>query len=826
MAVPVDVEDINLSLVQKFPYASLRFSKVVVPEVNVDSPDTLLFVEDLYLQIGLLDFFSGDYFVSEAEFNGGFFRMKTLEDDSKNYVFWKTSTDSSESQVNLSNIELKDFTYQLTHRNDLSLSVTIEKADINGDFSAEEVELNSDLDLTLLSLVVDQKELYTNTEISGGILFAFGSENEVYTFQSNQIEIENESFSLNGLYSNEEISFWKASLIGDKVNAEKCMNLIPLESRESLKNYEVEGKTGLNIDLGSKNGFSVLVDIDNFRGKLNRTGTSAELILNGYSGSYALNDSKSNLDIKRLDGQIGPGKFSVKGAIHSFTRPRFDLDLQGKLELDELKDFLNIQFAEKMEGEVNFDGVLSGDIRSNKVDNVTLLKGINFKGDIELKNGILKIRDHNQSFTDVEGLLEIAENAVVANRLSGKLGSNSFVLEGKIDNALPFLTGEGESIYVTADLKMPVLKLEEVLSSSSDAESPPSLSFPEKVGFKLGVEIGEITYKSFKSSQITGIATYSNGLFSLNPVSMGFGEGSIRGKLKLREIEGGFEVASTALIQSVEVDKLFEGFDNFGQQVVTSKNLDGQINADITFGCVMDSFLNINKESIGSNVNLTIVDGKLQNVQSLVEVADYIRSEPLWNTFIKTEELKSKLKNIEFDTFRNNLTIENQNVTIPEMEISSSILTLTASGVHGFDNSIDYSMSFRLSELLQTGREKESEFGYIVDDGTGFKIFIRASGSLENPVFSKDKASARQSRKEKFEEEKRNFKGILKEEFGLFKSDTTATLPQNQVDEPEPFIMEVEFGPGDTLPDSTQTKKKKGKRKKDDYEGLEDDDDL
>ncbi|MFT6174695.1 MAG: hypothetical protein ACJAY4_000914, partial [Cryomorphaceae bacterium] len=61
--VPVDVEDINLSLLQKFPYASLRFSNVIIPEAVSADPDTLIFIEDLYLQIGLLDFLRKNYAV-------------------------------------------------------------------------------------------------------------------------------------------------------------------------------------------------------------------------------------------------------------------------------------------------------------------------------------------------------------------------------------------------------------------------------------------------------------------------------------------------------------------------------------------------------------------------------------------------------------------------------------------------------------------------------------------------------------------------------------------------------------------------------------------
>ncbi len=79
-----------MRLLQKFPYASLRFSNVVIPEAVSADPDTLIFIEDLYLQIGLLDFLRKNYAVSEAEINRGFFNMKIFEDGSDNFRFWKS----------------------------------------------------------------------------------------------------------------------------------------------------------------------------------------------------------------------------------------------------------------------------------------------------------------------------------------------------------------------------------------------------------------------------------------------------------------------------------------------------------------------------------------------------------------------------------------------------------------------------------------------------------------------------------------------------------------------------------------------------------------
>ena len=123
LKAPVDVEDINFSLLQKFPYASLRFSHVLIPEVGQNEPDTLLYIKDLYLQIGLLDFFSKEYKVSEAEVNEGFFQMKLFDDGSNNFRFWKSSSDTTDNSFSLKNIEFDNFYYRLATSQNLEIDV-------------------------------------------------------------------------------------------------------------------------------------------------------------------------------------------------------------------------------------------------------------------------------------------------------------------------------------------------------------------------------------------------------------------------------------------------------------------------------------------------------------------------------------------------------------------------------------------------------------------------------------------------------------------------------------------------------------------------------
>ncbi|MCZ4408726.1 hypothetical protein O3Q51_07905 [Cryomorphaceae bacterium 1068] len=826
--VPVDVEDINLSLLQKFPYASLRFSQVVIPEAVSNDPDTLIYIEDLYLQIGLLDFLSKNYKVSEAEINRGFFNMQIFADGSDNFHFWKSSSDTTEQTFSLTNVEVEDFEYVLKTGSRLALDIHVTSGEANGNFGEDIFNLKSDVDFIARSIVYEDDTLYKETTIDGQVALNIDTKAKVYTFESEKIRLGEEKTTLNGAYDNSaENAFWTVQINSENTELENAVALIPLPNQSVFKTYQPSGNADLDLSIATKNGFELTLNFDGLAGEIIHSESSGRADVYSGRGTLELAQGKTNVTIKGLEAGIGPGRFSTSGEIANLNAPDFDLALQGRIELEDLKEFLNISFAEVLEGRIDVKGQLKGNFDRTDLSTERLLRGLNFLGAIVLEDGAFKTEGRSQVFEKIEGSFEIVENSIRTKQLTAEVGDNKFEIKGQINNALPYLTGNGGSLEVVADLKSKRIYLEQLLGESEGDDNSTAFRLPAKVGFKLNIEVDQLDYKEFTATALSGKAYYRNGLFTLNPARMTLASGTLTGSLRLNQVETGFELGSNTTLSQMNVDELFANFDDFGQKVISHDQIEGLFNGAVNLTCSLDTTLAIRKESVKADVNLKIENGELKEVESLIDIADYIKGNTLWNTFIKVDALKERLRNVEFETLENNLTIENQIITIPEMKIATSVLDISASGTHDFDNNIDYSIGFRLSELLRTGREKDSEFGYVVDDDTGLRIFMRMAGTIKNPEFSSDKETAREKRKEKFEEETKTFKGILKEEFGLFKSDTTLNAPPEKSDETKPIQFDVEFGePSST--DTLKSKKKKRLSKKDQdlYDDLEDDDDL
>jgi hypothetical protein len=215
----------------------------------------------------------------------------------------------------------------------------------------------------------------------------------------------------------------------------------------------------------------------------------------------------------------------------------------------------------------------------------------------------------------------------------------------------------------------------------------------------------------------------------------------------------------------VDITRLFYEMENFDQQTMTDKNVKGKFNADVQFFSSWSNDLTLNSRSVKSTAAITIENGELLNFGPIRQMSKFIHVPDL-NT-------------IRFSTLKNTISIADGKITIPKMDMNSSAINISGNGVHDFNNVIDYHISLLLSDVLGKKARENSEFGEIADDGLGkTKLFIHMNGTVENPRFSYDKKAAVEKVKEDIALEKQNLKGILKQEFGLFKADPAVEAPK------------------------------------------------
>ncbi len=234
----------------------------------------------------------------------------------------------------------------------------------------------------------------------------------------------------------------------------------------------------------------------------------------------------------------------------------------------------------------------------------------------------------------------------------------------------------------------------------------------------------------------------------------------LRGKLDARNANK-IEFKGNTDLRSMDLQKLFYQMNNFTQDYVTDKHTRGIVDAEIETYLPFDRTLDPLIKDVFVLGKIKISDGELIDNEMMMELSDFIRV--------------SELKHIKFSELENQIKIENQRIYIPEMDIQSSAMNITLQGEQGFDETIDYHFVVSLSEVLAKRAKKDKkdneDFGEEIEGGTGIRLFLQMTGTLDDPKLSYDRRNMITKLKEDIKGEKKVFKDAIIKEIQSFKKE-------------------------------------------------------
>jgi hypothetical protein len=270
---------------------------------------------------------------------------------------------------------------------------------------------------------------------------------------------------------------------------------------------------------------------------------------------------------------------------------------------------------------------------------------------------------------------------------------------------------------------------------------------------------------NFTGSHFEATVSYQPGLMDISSFSMNTLSGLVSGNAAAANLKDkGYAMRGWFDIENIDIKKTFTAFSNFRQDYIKAENLDGLITGTISLSATADRNLKIKKEDLVLNGEYRIMDGRLINFEPANKLS----------RFIEVDELAE----ISFSKLENELIINNEMITIPRMDISSSAFNISLEGRHGFDGIYEYHLRVLLSELLSKKKNaKVSEFGLIEDDGLGrTSLYLRINGDRSGSRVSHDTEALRSGLREDLQREKQTIKSILNEEYGWYTGDSTPAV--------------------------------------------------
>ncbi len=812
--VIVDGNDIDFTVIRSFPMASINFKNIkALDAIESEHKDTLFNAQEISLKFSLIDLFKKNYIIKKVEINHSVVNLKIDRQGNDNFHFWKESTDTAESNFSfkLEQIILKDVDVSyLNKKAKQNIALTIKKCNLSGDFSNDKYTLETENDIYVNRLKFENTNYISKKNIHTELALEVDNQTKSYKIKDGFFKIENLAFEIYGnVISANQNPVLNLGIKGKDMDIQSVLSLIPEKYKEKINNYKSDGEFYFNATIqGSISDTQtpeIKADFGINGADITQTSSSITLQNVNLKGSY-FNGSKtnsSNLILNPVSFTINQGSINGNLSLQNLDHPSFAGKVISSMSLDDLQQFFKIDTIESVTGQVKIDAEFSGEAMA---DGNGTYDNIQTSGNLSISNANLKIKNNKLLYNNLNGEFKFNKNDLIVDQFNGNISSTDFELKGFFRNVISFFIKENEDITIEASLNSKNVNLNELLENKSEenGSSEYKLKFSEHIDVNLNTEITHLEFRKFNADNIRGVVKLKDKKLYADPITLNTMNGSITTSGMVDATDSSkIIVTCYSDINKINVTKMFEQFENFGQTSITSKNIKGTATAKINFASILEPSLKMDLDKLYAGIDMTIENGELNNVGSMKSLSRFI-------------ELKD-LENVKFATLKNQFEIKNQVISIPKMEVKSNAINITASGTHSFKNEINYRVKLSLNELLskkaKKAKKQNEEFGEIADDGLSrTNIFLLMTGTVDNPNISYDSKGAIQNIKQDLKVEKQTLKTILKEEFGLFKKDSTL----NAIKPKEDTKFTIKWEESDKKEEKKELKKPK-KPEQDDF---------
>lgn len=146
---------------------------------------------------------------------------------------------------------------------------------------------------------------------------------------------------------------------------------------------------------------------------------------------------------------------------------------------------------------------------------------------------------------------------------------------------------------------------------------------------------------------------------------------------------------STMNLRDVDLEKAMIKLDQFGQDVTINKNLRGTASGTITSLLHVHPDLTPILEDGEAHLDIEIKNGSLVNFSPMMALSSYFKDK--------------NLNMVRFDTLRNKLDLKDGVLTIPRMNINSSLGFIELSGTQSLNLNMDYNIHIPLQLVTEVG---------------------------------------------------------------------------------------------------------------------------
>lgn len=735
------VEEVNVSIFSNWPNTSVQLKNVFLAN-SKQVKDTLLRANSLSLSFDIEKLLHKQFIVNSIALKEGEINLIKNESGDKNYELTKKDTVSNGSSLlkfEISNVTLSNVGFKFLNRQyNKKIEFNFVENSIKIKQYADGLDANLTGDAFINGLLFRQEKgpFLSNTlatlNLQARVCFP---RKEIFIHSPSYATISNHQYDLSAFVSLKSKKQLALSIKTDDAVYQDVIALLSDGVKKGLSKIKVKkpvnAKALIIVEIGEQQDPIIIMHINSTDNNISIGNSEVPYSKVSFNASVISLDSSltkgdgdhAKVILKPLSGKVYDFPFKGALTIHGFTNSF--VVVKASLSVDAKKIKFKPGKELILKGYANIDVNYSGPV--NKLNNEEFLnKPMKLNAKIHFNDVCYKEKLKPYIYC-VKGNAFILNNILKFDDLLLKMDGGNLKLKGSVDNftkySLGFADGFKAALKATTDhfdltgyLKKSTHDTSSIQKDQARVERDATNAKMEKNAtnlneshfeFDVSLAAKKLVVRKVEAREANINLYYKNKLLDIRSLNAITCNGNIFLKGSIYDLR---KINASVTTENINVNQLFEQFENFGQKAIESNNLQGKVSLDAKIKMDLDDKMEVVGNSIVGQINFKIKNGHLLDYEPLQKISHYIFR-------------NRDFKDISFTELNETLLIDGFKMDIREMEIASNVLNLYMSGIYHFKDNSNIDILIPWSNLKKRGKNYiPINSGKSAEDSKGLKL--------------------------------------------------------------------------------------------------------
>lgn len=751
----VEFSDVSLSFIRSFPQAHVEVSDLLITNFEPFKDETFVSAKNMSFSMSVKELFkkaSDDpLVVNKIYIDEALITLKTDALGNTNYAITKADENQTTSETNSSfAFDIEDYkitnsviTY-LDEQSKILFQITELNHEGHGTFSVEASELDTKTDANV-SLTMDGSNYLNSNPIKLDALIGMDLNNSKYTFKENKgfindLPIEFQGFvqliedgqDIDITFENPESSFKNFLAVIPKTYSKNIENV------ETTGDFKVKGIIKGRVTEETIPKIDISITSNNASFKYPDLPKRVEnIVIDTKIKNETGNMKDTYVAINTLNFKIDNDVFKSSAMLKNITENMLvNADIDGVLNLE------NLTKAYPLELESPLSGILKATINTafdmNAVE-TNAYERIKASGNANITDFVFSSDAMNQPMHISKADLTFNPSTVTLNSFDAKTGQSDVSVTGTITNLIGFMISKKVDLKGNFNMNSNTFALSDFMSETKPEtagtdkqKTSEALKIPAFLDCTISANAKTVIYDNLNLKDVSGTLLIKDQQATLQNMKSSIFDGalSISGNVSTKNETPTFNMSLGA--NGFDIAKSFKGLELLQNLAPIAKILQGKLNTSINLSGNLDKEFapdltsvsgNALAELLATSINNSNQDGLISKLGGALSFIDFNK--------LDLKDLKTKLE------------FANGKVSVKPFDLKYQDISMTISGAHGFDKTMDYSAVFNVPAKY-LGSDVNRLIGKINDNAVNnitIPITANIGGNITSPTVKTDLTS-------------------------------------------------------------------------------------